>query len=202
MENSSRATGGPNKVVIGIIVALVVAGALYAFGLMSGKGQMAAQKTDYEAQLQTSKASLQSANEQVATLTERGYLMQGQLFLYRTAVDLDQRNFGIANTHLKSAAASLAQVKNTQAEKVSALHDEIAATNINVATNLQTQRDKVLGFVKQLDALAPPSEISSAPATQTATPENSETTPQTTTPETTTPDATSAPGEVPPAQVH
>lgn len=195
MDNSSAAgrKSGPNKIVIGMVVALVVAGALYGFGLMQGKGQLTAQKADYEAQLQTAQTKVQQANEQVATLTERGHLMQGQLFLYRTAVDLDQRNFGIANTNLKNAAASLAQVKNTEAAKVSSLHDAIAATNINVATNLEAQRNKVLSFVRQLDTLVPPAEM---PLPETKEPTTSETT----APEA-APDASPAPSEAPPVTV-
>ena len=138
---------------------------------------------------------MQQANEQVATLTERGHLMQGQLFLYRTAVDLDQRNFGIANTNLKNAAASLAQAKSN--DKVSSLHDAIAATNINVATSLETQRDKVLSFVRQLDALVPPAEM---PLSETKEPETTETTSPEAAPDATT-GATAVPSEAPPVTV-
>ena len=83
--------------------------------------------------------------------------MQADIALYRTATDLDQRNFGIANSRLKSAADALGKISQAAAGansvQITQLQNSILAMNINVATNLEDQRAQVLKFASQLDDL-------------------------------------------------
>ncbi|MDP2210338.1 MAG: hypothetical protein Q8J63_01205, partial [Candidatus Aquicultor sp.] len=98
---------------------------------------------------------------QLAVQMNRALLMQARAALYRTAVDLDRRNFGIANTHLQEAATALRKIDDESGglnlARLNTLQSAISETDINVAVNLQEQRAKVLGFTDELNALVPES---------------------------------------------
>jgi len=147
MNNQSGLKSSRAKVVlIGIVIAVLIAIGLFATGFVKGRAQVSAlqsQLTQKDAQLLISQ--------------NRGYLMQARAALYHTAIDLDQRNFGTANSRLQEAAGALGNVKQDSSaidmEKITQLHNAIAAMNINVAVNLENQRAQVLNFASQLDSL-------------------------------------------------
>lgn len=180
-------------------IALLVALCLYGFGRYQGNAALNAQRTEYDAKLKTSQDELQKAQAQVLAAQNRAYLMEARAALYRTATDLDGRNFGTANSHLQEAAAALGKVDKAGSDgaQLESLQRDIAAKNINVAINLGSQRAQVLEFAKQLNALVPASDL--APVTiapdmnaPQATPAPAMEAP-TTAPEMAAPDATQAP---------
>lgn len=143
---------------IGIVVALVLGAALYGFGFFRGNAQLAAQKADSESRIQLLQNQLGEKQGELSVVQNRVHLMQARAELYRTALDLERRNFGIANTHLKDSAALLSHLESTpgiDVEKLSALRDAVAKTDINVAVDLEAQRNTVLDFAAQLEALVP-----------------------------------------------
>lgn len=161
-DTSSRSSDARKILMIVIVTAIVVAAALYFFGLHQGRGELATQKAQYEQRIgsveqaaQRDKAALAAADNRIQFLLARGGV-------YRTAVDLDERNFGTANTHLQQAAAHLGKVAGNDggldAQKIAALRSELSNTNINVATDLEAQRGKVLRFGQRLDAMSPVAE--------------------------------------------
>ena len=85
--------------------------------------------------------------------------MQARAALYHCAVDLDQRNFGTANTRLQEASTALSKIEDTSGsldtQKISSLQKNISQANINVAVNLEKQRRQVLNYVTQLNTLIP-----------------------------------------------
>lgn len=147
------------RTLIIIVVAVAVAAAMYGVGWWQGRAQLAAQKADFERQLQDVRGELEQTRDELAVAENRGRLMQALAALYRTTVDLDQRNFGIANTHLQEAADALGQIKDASGgldlEQLSELRTEIEETDINVAVDLEDQRTMVVGFANELEALIP-----------------------------------------------
>ncbi len=139
-------------------IAIVIGVALYFVGLKQGQSELAAQKTHYEQQVQAGKTALDKSQAELAGVRNHNHLMQARVALYRTAIDLDQRNFGIANQRLHAVAEALDQIKTADGgidpEKIAALRKSIAASNVNVATNLQQQRAQILDFAARLDAIA------------------------------------------------
>lgn len=144
-------------------IAIVIGVALYFGGLKQGQGELAAQKTHYEQQVQAGKTALGESQAELAGVRNHNHLMQARVALYRTAIDLDQRNFGIANQRLHEVTDALDQIKTGDTKtagggidtaKVAALRKSIASSNINVATNLQQQRAQILDFATRLDAIA------------------------------------------------
>ena len=154
-------------------VALLLMAALYFGGLFQGRAQgtsqLAAQKTQYDKQILGLQSETQKAKADLAASQNLNHIMEARGSLYRTSVDLDQRNFGTANTHLQEAAVFLSNIKTGDGgipvAQIDALRSSIAQTNINVAADLETQRTRVLDFAAQLDALIPATPASAAPET-------------------------------------
>jgi uncharacterized protein HemX len=149
MNNQSGVKSSRAKTIfIGIAIAIVIAIGLFATGYMKGR-----------AQVSPLQSQLAQRDAQLLISQNRGYLMQARAALYHTAIDLDERNFGTANSRLQEAAGALGNMKQDSStidmEKITQLHSAIAAMNINVAVNLEDQRKHVLDLASQLDNLQP-----------------------------------------------
>lgn len=142
-------------IAVGFLAAIVAGAVLYAFGWWQGSKSV----DSGEEEINKINQELQVSQQQVNLLQNRSYLMQARAALFESAVDLDQRNFGMANVRLQEAANALGQVKDGQNKldvvKLGELRQKIAQTNINVAVNLEAQRQKILSFVRELNGLIP-----------------------------------------------
>ena len=157
---ASTPAAPPSKVkmiLIGIAVALVLGAILYGVGLSQGRAQLAAQKTESDGQMQRLQAQEDSGKQELAAAQNRTRLIQAQVSLYRTALDLERRNFGTANTHLQESAATLGEVQGSDLDmaRLGALKENLAKTDINVVTDLEAQRKQMLDFARQVEALTP-----------------------------------------------
>ena len=150
---------------IGAGVVLLLCAILYFVGLQAGKTQLAAQQAKFGVERNGLQSQLKTANAARDAARNRASLMEARGALYRTAIDLDARNFGTANSHLAEAATALDRV---QLPDVSALAGEIKSTDLNVAVDLAGQRGKVLGFAEQLNKVMPV-EVETTTPTLTAT---------------------------------
>ncbi|MCY7313515.1 MAG: hypothetical protein LH491_07785 [Pseudoxanthomonas sp.] len=146
-----------NKKLIASLIALVLVVAVYVGGYFHGRSELKAQKTDYEQRVGVIQDKLSGTEKQLVQETARNHLLLARNLLYSTSMDLEERNFGTANTRLQEAAAALAKVGsgsgNFDREKVAQLSTAASQMNINVATDLEQQRGQVLGFAAQLDEL-------------------------------------------------
>lgn len=139
------------------VVALIAAG-LYFVGLNQGRKELAAQKTDYEQQVDERNQALSKSEAELAGVRNRNHLMHARVAIYRTAVDLDQRNFGIASGRLDEAADALGEIGNQSSgidvARVTALKESIETSDFTVGADLESQRTRVLDFAAQLDSIA------------------------------------------------
>ncbi|MDQ3206736.1 MAG: hypothetical protein M3Q40_09610 [Pseudomonadota bacterium] len=146
------------KLLIAAAVVLLVILGVYYWGNAQTRSQLAAQQTDYEQRIGTTQQQLQATRNELATARNRNQLLMARTDLYRAAADLDQRNFGTANTRLQEAAAALGRVDSSvggiDTADFAQLRSAIAITNVNVATNLQDQRNLVLNLAARLDEIA------------------------------------------------
>jgi len=142
--NKAKATG----LIVIFVIALSVA--LYMGGLWQGRKQETAQKELCQQQLKDCDARLTVAENQVRILKAR-------TALYQTAIDLDQRNFGLANAHLRETDDPLAKLDaaglGINKSSLDVLRKEIADTDIQVAIDLAVQRAKIIQFGYRLDSL-------------------------------------------------
>jgi len=139
---------------LGLMAILVVALgiALYLGGLWQGRSQVKAEKEQCLQQLKDRDARIVVAENKV-------HFLKARTALFQTALDLDQRNFGLANAHLREADDPLARLNaaglGIHKATLDVLRQEIARTNIQVAIDLEAQRNQILNFERRLDSLIP-----------------------------------------------
>jgi len=150
-----------------VIVAVALAIALYLGGLWHGRSQATAQKEQCLQQLKDRDTRLVAAENQV-------HFFKARTALFQTALDLDQRNFGLANAHLREADDPLKRLNagslGINKPLLDALRQEVAITNIQVAIDLEVQRNQILNFEKRLDSLIPRPSVPSIMPQMTTTP--------------------------------
>jgi len=136
VNTSVKSPAKPSKakpVLIGIGAALLIGALLFCWGFTQGRSPLGEQKTRFDAQIQDVRSQLNRSQTDLAQSrreTEEAKnlsrVMQARGELYRSAVDLEQRNFGTANTHLRQSAALLGEVgssANIDATRVNAVRD-------------------------------------------------------------------------------
>ncbi|MEO0684925.1 MAG: hypothetical protein AAFY76_07725 [Cyanobacteria bacterium J06649_11] len=154
-DNKGSAFSQFKKVLIGIVIAIIAGAALYGAGWFQARSQFSSDDEEI-------KQELQQVKEQLITERNRTYLMEARGDLYDVTVNLDERNFGMANTRLQEAAAALGKVEdadsNLNISKIQELQQAVAKKNINVAVNLEQQRNTVLSYINVLNKLIPAEE--------------------------------------------
>ncbi len=138
-DNKGSAFAKFKKILIGMVVATIAGAALYGAGWWQGRSQF--------------------SSDVLNRATNRAYLMEARGDLYDVTVNLDERNFGMANTRLQEAAAALGKIEDTDGNlnisKIQELQKAVAKKNINVAVNLEQQRNTVLSYINVLNKLIP-----------------------------------------------
>lgn len=132
-------------IVVGV---LVVAGvAAYFVGNAAGTRETAA-----------AKAQLQGAQTQVASLQSVKQLLTADVWAYRAAAALDNRNFGVANDAVATVVGSLnavdASAAGIEGGSLATVKTEAAAVRISVATNLESQRAQLIRLADDIMALS------------------------------------------------
>ena len=145
-----RSSGTRNWLIV--VSALIVAGvAAYFVGA-------AIEHTARAREAAAAKAQLQSAQTQVASLQSVKQLLTAEVWAYRAAVALDNRNFGVANDAVAKVVTSLNNVDTAAAGldngPLAALKTEAGDVKISVATNLESQRSQLIRLADDITALS------------------------------------------------
>ena len=129
---------------IGITVGvMLLVGILFFFiGMLQGKKPI----PELETRAMQAEARLASAQD-------RARLMEALALTYRTALDLDARNFGTANGHLHQAARALDGLSATDGGGVDELRRLMSETDVTVAEDLAGQRARVISYAQELSDL-------------------------------------------------
>ncbi len=140
-------------------LALAVGVVLYFGGRWQERGIAASDRAERIEEVEAARSDLASSRAELAAAEDRIRLLWARSLLFETAVDLDRRNFGTANQHLRAASQQLEAVRTgppgMDVERLRALQRDIAEANLNVATDLGVQRAQVMDFLARLDALLP-----------------------------------------------
>jgi hypothetical protein len=85
-------------------------------------------------------------------------LLTANVWVYRAAAALDDRNFGVANEAMNEAVGALEAVALAEGDpRAAGLADAVAAArelDISVASNLEPQRGALLALARRVTALA------------------------------------------------
>jgi hypothetical protein len=144
------APGRAKKIGILALLAIVLAAALYALGYMQAKKR-------YETPLNQARGDLESARQQLTDLGARHQMLLARTALYTAAIDLDQRNFGMAGDHVRVARQALQNVSGEAAiagnPQLQAIREQLSGIDVNVALDVAGQRQQLLALATRLDAL-------------------------------------------------
>jgi uncharacterized protein HemX len=135
--------GGFKRALIVILVVLASAGIAYGFGRLqtSSKIDAAEQKAA-------------EAEKTAAAVEARVLRLEARRRLHLALVQLEQRNFGIAEQHLTAAGALLE--KSKPEADLGQLRTELAGARLKASDDIAAQRAKIAAWAARFDELSPP----------------------------------------------
>jgi hypothetical protein len=141
-----------------LVVAFLVSVACIAVAYGLGKVGATLRVSDVEAKAAeaTKKSESKSRALEAELAASRQKLLQlaASRQLYLALVALDQRNFGIAQQHIQKTSKLLVQSGPPPA--LAQLAKAIAGGNLVATENISAQREQILRWAAELDALVPP----------------------------------------------
>lgn len=109
-------------------------------------------------------SGVEELERQAESATRQARLLEARRRLDLTHVALEQRNFGIAEAHLRAAAQKLDAFAGDDG-RLGQLAREIAETQIGVTEDMSVQKQKIRAFINRFDEIHPPG---TAPSASTA----------------------------------
>jgi hypothetical protein len=104
------------------------------------------------------RAARDAAESDRQARTAANQLLTANVWVYRAAAALDDRNFGVANDAMNEAVSALEAVTLTAGDpRAVELSEAVTAArdlNISVASNLEPQRGALLALARRVTALA------------------------------------------------
>lgn len=147
-------------IVLVAVIVIVVGAALYGGGYWYATQQQKEDRLAMGAQsdvLQRDLVRTQALNQ----------LLFARLAMTRALGQLDQRNFGLANSRLKEAAHWLSQIDAQRVDvdpaALDGLRDELNGFDLNVAVDLEAQRARLLDWSARIDQMLPSAPVPSMP---------------------------------------
>jgi len=149
MSDSLPASGSRSMLIrIGLaaLVAVLLFGAGYLTRDLPARGELA-----------EARAARDAAESDRQARTADNQLLTANVWVYRAAAALDDRNFGVANDAMNAAVGALEAVTLAEGDPRAAGLAEAVATaralDISVATNLEPQREAVLALARRVTQL-------------------------------------------------
>lgn len=138
---------------------VLLAAMFYVVGRWQERGRAEAAREEWIAQTASLEQELARTRESLSTAETRIALLRARALLFEAALELERRNFGTANERLNAAAARLSALSGgapgVDTATLEQLRQQIAATDLRVASNLAGQRARVLEFASQIASLLP-----------------------------------------------
>lgn len=150
MNMAESKTAGRTWLIRGFVVVLVAV-------LLFGTGYFVRDRSA-RSDIAEIRTSLETANRELQTFTTANHLLTANVWVYRAAAALDNRNFGVANGAMDEAVKALKAATLAEGDPRSpALSEAVTAAqnlNISVARNLESQRESLLALAARVTELA------------------------------------------------
>jgi hypothetical protein len=151
-------TDSERKLPIVPIIIIVAAIVLFAIGWWRGGAAPKAQVEQLTTELSESRDSTTAAQRQRDQARAGMTLREAQVALLQANMELDRRNFGTANEHIERAGERLATIDaatlTLDEARLEALREELAHTNLNLATDLAEQRSHLNRLAAEINDIA------------------------------------------------
>lgn len=139
-----------------LLLIAVSSGIGYGVGRVQSNLKVKQAQTDKATALADVESQLSEANGKVAAAEARSEYAQVQLRLLESIDELEQRNFGNANTQLRLASETLGKIEISQnPEQLAELKEELSTAEINFAVNPVEQRKLMLSYSEKIESLLP-----------------------------------------------
>ncbi len=129
-----------------LIVGLAAVALAYGIGRMQGAHALTGAEQRHAAAIGTMKSSLEACEIDRSLLNARRSLAL-------VALDLDRRNFGVAESHRRQASEALEQPALSGLADLAALSTAIRALNLGVDPDPGAKRDRVIAVSEALDRI-------------------------------------------------
>lgn len=139
-----------------LLLMAIAGGALYGFGWWQGNVKLSDQKAEHDRALTGSQEEALQAQTALRTEQSKSRLLLARAALLQAAFELDDRNFGTANTQVQDAVKAIAEVtESTQPDKLKAMQQELGTIEINFAINPEAQKKRLVALANQITPLLP-----------------------------------------------
>ncbi len=133
--------------VISFLIALGLCGLAYGVGRLQAWQQIRAAETQATQAQEERAKSAAAADSERAELTRRVALLDARRQLHLVMLSMEERNFGIAEDHLRLAAQRLAAA----GEPFKPVAEKLSALRLVATENQGDQRVQLVALAKQLD---------------------------------------------------
>lgn len=144
---------------IAAVAGVLLAAMFYVVGRWQERGRAEAAREEWIAQAASLEQEVARTRESLSAAETRIALLRARALLFEAALELERRNFGTANERLNAAAARLSALRGeapgVDSAALEQLRQQIATTDLRVASNLAGQRARVLEFASQIASLLP-----------------------------------------------
>lgn len=151
-DDRAEVFGLSKRAVLGAL-GLVGVFILLGVGIAIGRGPVAELRED----VREAQAAEAVALERAQTLESRLHGEEALTLLYRALLDVDSRNFGIANDRVRAAVQRLegvdAALLGADPEELDSIRAELAPFDIRVAEDLAGQRSQLTALADRLNRL-------------------------------------------------
>ena len=174
-HNAPGSTGGAakpmNPHIMRGLIAAAVALVVFTIGFFIGRNglgeareELAKAKTDAAAQVADAQKEVTAGKTREEAAAARIALFNARNFLYRSALDLERRDFGAAQKNLALSNLAMEQgnlsAGGFTAAQTDPLKTAVQSVKIVVSTDVSQQRNQILQIVERIDKLLPVSGVS------------------------------------------
>lgn len=149
--NDAASRPDPRKMLIRLGLAVLVAFLLFGGGYLT-------RDVPARSAIAEARSAREVAENDLQTRIAANQLLTANVWVYRAAAALDDRNFGVANDAMQEAVRALEAVTLPEGDPLKAGVAEAltAARNLNiaVASNLEPQREALLALARRVTGLA------------------------------------------------
>jgi hypothetical protein len=140
---------------IGVLAVAATIAVAYGAGRLQASGKMEELEAHSERAIEAEQSSTAKLQAEVDAERARSTRLEARRRFHLALMALDERNFGIAQTHLQAAAALLDKSKPEPGSDLEKLRSAVAAYKLIAQEDLAADRQKVVAWVRQLDELMP-----------------------------------------------
>jgi hypothetical protein len=137
-------------------IAAIAGGIGFGVGWWQGDVRLGEQKSSYDKTVAEVTDQLKRTQVGLKIEQSKSRMALARAALLQAAAELEQRNFGSANSQVQDAVQALAEVQESaNGEQFNVVKEDVGTIEINFAINPEEQKKRILGLANKLTQLLP-----------------------------------------------